>query len=138
MKAAAVLAGRIRAPLVVCLSGPLGAGKTTFVRGILRALGHRGVVPSPTFAMVNEYRRLKPRLYHMDLYRAGLSDLPGIAMDEYIADEEAVCLIEWPDAAMAMLPADRVEVVLEHAVAGRRLSIRATGPRTRTLIRGMK
>ncbi|MBI3299855.1 MAG: tRNA (adenosine(37)-N6)-threonylcarbamoyltransferase complex ATPase subunit type 1 TsaE [Elusimicrobia bacterium] len=136
LSAAAALAARLEAPMVVALSGPLGAGKTTFVRGVLNALGHRGVVSSPTFAMINEYRRLKPRVYHMDLYRAESADLPGLALDEYLADDQAVCLIEWPEVAAPQLPGDRIEAALEHAPEGRLITLRGTGPRARAALRG--
>lgn len=135
--AGAGLARAVRPPLVVGLAGPLGAGKTTFARGFLRALGHRGAVPSPTFAMINEYRRLTPRVFHMDLYRAGPLDLPGLALEEYFADPAAVCLVEWPENASGLLPADRVELTLSHVEPGRRLAARATGPRGRAALKAM-
>ncbi|MDE2293118.1 MAG: tRNA (adenosine(37)-N6)-threonylcarbamoyltransferase complex ATPase subunit type 1 TsaE [Elusimicrobia bacterium] len=134
---AARLARRLRDPMTVALSGPLGAGKTTFVRGVLGALGHRGGVPSPTFAMVNEYRRLRPRVFHMDLYRAGPEDLPGLALEEYFADAGAVCLVEWAENAGGLLPPDRVEAVLAHAPSGRTLRLRSTGPRAADVLRGL-
>lgn len=124
----------LRAPMTVALRGPLGAGKTTLAGGVIRALGHRGAVPSPTFAMVNEYRRLKPPVYHMDLYRAGPEDLPGLALDEYFADAEAVCVVEWAENAGSLLPADRLDIVLGHRPDGRSLSARAHGLRATELL----
>ncbi|MBI5595174.1 MAG: tRNA (adenosine(37)-N6)-threonylcarbamoyltransferase complex ATPase subunit type 1 TsaE [Elusimicrobia bacterium] len=124
----------LRAPMTVALHGPLGAGKTTLAGGVIRALGHRGAVPSPTFAMVNEYRRLVPPVYHMDLYRAGPEDLPGLALEDYFADEAAVCVVEWAENAGALLPSDRLDVVLGHRPDGRSLSARAHGPRAAALL----
>lgn len=127
------LARLVIAPLFVALRGELGAGKTTFAGGFAAGLGHKGVVASPTFAMVNEYRKLSPKVVHMDLYRAGPLDLPGLALDEYFSDESAVCLVEWPENAGDLLPKDRFEVTLHHAKAGRTLKWHGTGPRSKAL-----
>lgn len=127
------LARVAKAPLLVALNGELGAGKTTFAGGFAAGLGHKGVVASPTFAMVNEYRRIKPRVVHMDLYRAGPLDLPGLALEEYFSDAGAVCLVEWPENAGDLLPTDRLEVTLHHAPKGRTLAWRGTGARSRAL-----
>ena len=92
------LAASLKAGDVVTLSGPLSAGKTTLVRGLLAALGHRGEVPSPSFAIVQPYEDVSPPIWHVDLYRIddpldldelGLGDLGG----------EGVLLIEWPEHA---------------------------------------
>lgn len=131
---AARLGGLLRPPMTVALSGPLGAGKTTMAGGLIRALGHRGGVPSPTFAMVNEYRRLKPPVYHMDLYRAGPEDLPGLALEEYFGDAGAVCVVEWAENAGSLLPSDRLVVSLGHLPAGRSLEAVAHGPRAAALL----
>lgn len=119
--------------MLVALHGELGAGKTTFAGGFAAGLGHKGVVSSPTFAMVNEYRKLSPRVVHMDLYRAGPMDLPGLALDEYFSDAGAVCLVEWSENAGDLLPRDRLEVTLHHATAGRTLHWHGTGPRSKAL-----
>jgi tRNA threonylcarbamoyladenosine biosynthesis protein TsaE len=91
------LAMALRRGDVVTLSGPLGVGKTQFVRAILASLGHSGEVPSPTFAIVQPYEELDPPVWHADLYRV---DDPG-ELDELGLDslEEAVLLVEWPERA---------------------------------------
>lgn len=91
------LAMALRRGDVVTLSGPLGVGKTQFVRAILASLGHSGEVPSPTFAIVQAYEELDPPVWHVDLYRV---DDPG-ELDELGLDslEEAVLLVEWPERA---------------------------------------
>ena len=134
LRIAARLGRGARPGIVILLSGPLGAGKTTFVRGFLRGLGHRGAVPSPTFSLVNEYRRVVPRVYHMDLYRIEGGEVPGLALEEYLGDDGAVSLIEWPEAARDACPRDRLEVSLVHAKPGRSLTFRALGPRARLLL----
>ena len=120
MALAAGIAKKAKPGLILCLYGELGAGKTTFVRGFLRGLGHRGAVPSPTFALVNEYPRLKPRVYHMDLYRVARGDLPNLALADYFDDREAVSLVEWPEAVEGLLPKPFAEVRIEHRGGGGR------------------
>ncbi|TBR21016.1 tRNA (adenosine(37)-N6)-threonylcarbamoyltransferase complex ATPase subunit type 1 TsaE [bacterium] len=127
------LARLVKPPLFVALKGELGAGKTTFAGGFAAGLGHKGAVASPTFAMVNEYRKLTPRVVHMDLYRAGPLDLPGLALEEYFEDAGAVCLVEWPENAGDLLPKDRLEVTLHHAKEGRTLAWHGTGARSKAL-----
>jgi tRNA threonylcarbamoyladenosine biosynthesis protein TsaE len=77
---------------LVLLEGELGAGKTTFVRGVLEGLGHVGAVRSPTFNLIQTYATIPP-VMHADLYR--LSSALGLGIEEYLDDH--LCLIEWPD-----------------------------------------
>jgi tRNA threonylcarbamoyladenosine biosynthesis protein TsaE len=94
---AAELAPLLRPGDVVTLSGELGAGKTSFVRHLLTALGHDGEVPSPSFAIVQPYDELEPPVWHVDLFR--ISDpleLTELGLDS-LAD--AVLLVEWPERA---------------------------------------
>ena len=87
---------------VVAFKGPLGAGKTLFCRGVVKALGYSGLVNSPTYALVHEYAGRIP-IYHMDLYRlAPGADWEEIGLGHYL-NGEGVCLIEWPER----LPEDR-------------------------------
>lgn len=134
---AARLAKLLKPRMLVALRGPLGAGKTTFAGGVLRALGHKGVVPSPTFATVNEYRRLRPRAIHMDLYRATALDLPGLAIEEYFDDAGAVCLVEWPENAGSLLPDERIDIALDHARVGRTLVMTGKGARESAVVRAL-
>ncbi|QEY25071.1 tRNA (adenosine(37)-N6)-threonylcarbamoyltransferase complex ATPase subunit type 1 TsaE [Neisseria animalis] len=115
----------LAAPLVVYLQGDLGAGKTTFTRGLLRGLRHEGAVKSPTYAIVESYPFDGFTLHHFDLYRfsmpeewedAGLDDLFGA---------DCVCLIEWPQQGGEFTPAADITVSLEHAGEGRRFTAAA-------------
>ena len=82
---------------VVTLSGPLSAGKTTLVRGMLAELGHRGEVPSPSFALVQPYEMLVPPLWHVDLYRIqDPSELDELGLDDV---GEGALIVEWPEHA---------------------------------------
>lgn len=83
---------------IVTLSGPLSAGKTTLVRGLLSALGYKGEVPSPSFAIVQPYEMLSPPVWHVDLYRIENSaDLDELGLDD--AGGEGVLVVEWPEHA---------------------------------------
>jgi tRNA threonylcarbamoyladenosine biosynthesis protein TsaE len=90
------LAGALQPGDVITLSGPLSAGKTTMVRGLLAGLGYRGEVPSPSFAIVQPYEELKPPVWHVDLYRIEEpSDLDELGLDD--VGQEGVLLVEWPE-----------------------------------------
>ncbi|MES2905112.1 MAG: tRNA (adenosine(37)-N6)-threonylcarbamoyltransferase complex ATPase subunit type 1 TsaE [Pseudomonadota bacterium] len=115
------LAGRLKGGDVVTLSGGLGAGKTTFVRHVLAALGHDGEVPSPTFGIVIPYEQLIPSVWHADLYRLeDSSELAEIGLDSI--DDDAVLLVEWPDRAGPGAWPDALRLTLE-----------VTGPEQRRL-----
>jgi len=105
--------GRTLAPgLVIYLIGELGAGKTTFARGILRGLGYRGKVKSPTYTLVELYKVSRLYLYHFDFYRL---DDPNGWIDAGLREHftaDAVCLVEWPEKATGTLPAADLEVRL--------------------------
>ena len=103
---------------VVLVSGELGAGKTTFVRGAARALGVDGPVTSPTFTIGRRHRG-RVAVSHVDLYRLeGLEDEDPALLSDYLT-ADAVAFVEWPERAGAALPATR-RVRLEHAGGDRR------------------
>ena len=115
---AARLAERLAPGDVVTVSGELGAGKTTFVRGACRALGVAGPVTSPTFTIGHRYRG-RVDVSHLDLYRfAGLSPAEWGDLEPYFDD--AVAFVEWPEAGAGALPAPRVAVTLAHLDPERR------------------
>jgi tRNA threonylcarbamoyladenosine biosynthesis protein TsaE len=112
---AALLAGRLREGDVVTISGELGTGKTTFVRGAARALGIEEPVTSPTFTVGHRYRGAVD-VSHLDLYRfSGLSPAEWGDLEPYFDD--AIVFVEWPEAGEAALPPPRLTVRLEHAGA---------------------
>lgn len=130
--------GRLLRPLdCVCLSGELGAGKTTFVQGLARGAGCRGRVTSPTFALARTYRGRRLSLHHLDLYRVGEGETGDIGLEEYARDSRAACVVEWPDAGAAYWPKDRLEIALRASDGGRsrRVAAKASGPRSRELLR---
>ncbi|MBM4197241.1 MAG: tRNA (adenosine(37)-N6)-threonylcarbamoyltransferase complex ATPase subunit type 1 TsaE [Gammaproteobacteria bacterium] len=126
--AAAILAVH-PASLVIHLQGDLGAGKTTFARGLLAGLGHRDRVPSPTYTLVEPYELSGYRVLHLDLYR--LRD-PGELADLGLADEwrgRYIALIEWPEQGLGHLPVPDLVVHLAVAGKGRQLLL---SPRSAT------
>jgi tRNA threonylcarbamoyladenosine biosynthesis protein TsaE len=116
-RAGADLAGRLRPGDVVLVSGELGAGKTTFVRGALRSLGVEGPVTSPTFVVGHLHEGRDGSLAHLDLYRlAGMGgEDPGL-LDPFFG-EDTIAFVEWPEHAEDAWPPDRVahRVRLAHA-----------------------
>lgn len=91
------LSAALRPGDVITLSGPLSAGKTTLVRGLLAGLGHKGEVPSPSFALVQPYEMLEPAIWHVDLYRIEEpSDLDELGLDDV---GKGVLIVEWPEHA---------------------------------------
>jgi tRNA threonylcarbamoyladenosine biosynthesis protein TsaE len=117
--ATAALAARLAAALsggmVVGLSGGLGVGKTTFVRGLLRALGHTGRVRSPTFTLLEPYNLPRFPVYHFDFYRFSSADEWRDAGFEDYLSGDGVCLVEWPELAGPGLPAPDLHLRLDFA-----------------------
>lgn len=121
-------------PLVIALHGPLGAGKTTLVRGLLRGMGHPGRVRSPTYTLLEPYRLDGRQVAHIDLYRVmdpreleylGIGDLlvPG-----------GILLVEWPEKGGDRLPAGDLALSLDYAGEGRHLEAVAASPAGQRLL----
>ena len=123
------LGRRLRAADVICLYGPLGAGKTCFVRGLASGLGlEEAAVSSPSFLICHEYNgRGDLRLTHLDAYRlAGSDELQSIGWDELCAAHHTVIAIEWASRIEPALPQERIDVTLDHTAANsRRITIDA-------------
>ena len=124
---------------VIALWGELGAGKTVLARGIAIGLGiDEESVTSPTFIILHEHFGGRLPLYHLDLYRLDPTQLGSTGWEEAV-DAGGVTVIEWPDRAGDQLPADRVDVRLEHvAETKRRATIEGTGPRSRRLVEALR
>jgi tRNA threonylcarbamoyladenosine biosynthesis protein TsaE len=125
LEVGARLARALQPGLRIYLSGDLGAGKTTLVRGCLRALGYPGRVKSPTFSLVELYQFSSLYLYHFDFYRF---EDPREWSDAGFRDAfsgSGVCIVEWPEKAAERLPAPDLRSTLAHAGAGRSVRIAA-------------
>ncbi len=108
---------------VICLEGPLGAGKTVLAQGIGRGWGTVSMLTSPSFVLVREHRRpaSDKRLLHADFYRLGSSaEVWELGLGDWMGDPDAVVLIEWPERALPILPQQRLWVRLEPSSASRR------------------
>lgn len=109
---------------LVFLQGDLGAGKTTLVRGFLRAAGFTGAVKSPTYNLVEEYSIGDRKIFHFDLYRlADSEELEWIGINDYF-DEECVCFIEWPDKGQGFLPKPDSVITLSQEATGRTVEMK--------------
>jgi len=115
-------AHKIQSGGVVCLSGHLGAGKTTFTQGVARGLGINQNIISPTFILMRRYQlpvtshqQLATKyLCHIDLYRLdSIDEVKGLGIEEILADSDNIVLIEWPEKIAPLLPRRRWEVQLE-------------------------
>lgn len=111
---AAALAIDLRAGDCIALNGELGAGKTRFVRGIVRGLGgDPDLVSSPTFVLLNIYDAPKLTIYHLDAYRvAGADDLEAIGLSELL-DQPGVVIVEWASRVKQLLPENCIQINLE-------------------------
>ena len=128
-------------PTTVCIGliGDLGAGKTTWVRGMLRGLGYRGRVPSPTYTLVEPYKIQDIQLVHVDLYRLSSGvELESLGLRDYLQEPGTWLLIEWPDRheplvascdlrlEFAWTSSGRAVDVVAQSAAGRQMSAKLT------------
>jgi tRNA threonylcarbamoyladenosine biosynthesis protein TsaE len=124
----AALAATRPAHAVVFLEGELGAGKSTLARAWLRALGVKGAIKSPTYALVERYGIPGGEAAHLDLYRlAAAAELDFLGLDE-LAAEATLWLVEWPERGAGSLPAPDLRLSLATSGAGRRAVLQAGSP----------
>ncbi|MDD4914182.1 MAG: tRNA (adenosine(37)-N6)-threonylcarbamoyltransferase complex ATPase subunit type 1 TsaE [Methylococcales bacterium] len=120
---------------LVFLYGELGTGKTTLLRGLLRAAGHKQAVRSPTYSLVEEYELNGRRIFHFDLYRLQDSaELEWMGMADYLA-QPALCCIEWPQMGSGYLPEADLEIHMAHQNDSRMIKIRALAPRLKNTLK---
>jgi tRNA threonylcarbamoyladenosine biosynthesis protein TsaE len=122
------LGQRLQAGDVVCLSGPMGAGKTTLAQGIAAGLGVTEPVSSPTFTLVQEYAGRLP-VFHLDVYRLRSPDeLWDLSFEDLLA-AAGVILIEWPERIAGALPRERLEIAIALAADARDVTVSGQGHR---------
>jgi len=129
------LGGALQAGDLICLQGDLGAGKTTFVQGIAQGWGSLDSVSSPTFILVNVYRRDdQSQLFHMDAYRLDSTpEAEELDLDSMLAD--SALIIEWPERMAGLIPIERLWVNLEYVDdEERKMKFNASGKRYTELL----
>lgn len=103
---------------IICLSGDLGAGKTTFTQGLLKGLKIKGPYTSPTFAILKEYKlkaancKLKT-IYHIDAYRITSKDLTELGFKDFAGKENSITIIEWPEKVKKIIPTNALWIHFE-------------------------
>ncbi len=140
-----MVAGRLAVSLqpgdVVCLHGDLGAGKTTWTQGLVRALGSPAQVSSPTFSILHEYMGGRLPVYHVDAYRlTGANDVQSAGLDDYLQRGDGVFVVEWSERIAGGLPPESLHITLaddtdsqniasENGDEARRITLRGVGAR---------
>ena len=121
--------------LEILLAGELGAGKSTLARALLRALGHQGAVPSPTYTLVEPYKVAGKIIYHIDLYRISSSDeLEFLGWSDL---DDGLCLIEWPERVPELAERADLLVTLGYVKDGRSAELRPLSQRGFELLAGI-
>ncbi|GEL12861.1 atp gtp hydrolase [Lapidilactobacillus concavus DSM 17758] len=137
--------GQQLAPLLlpgdlILLEGDLGAGKTTFTRGLAQALGVKRAIKSPTFTIIREYRDGRLPLFHMDLYRLEHSSAEDLGLEEYF-EGNGVSIVEWPEFGQDVIPEQYLRIEIKRTGEsddGRRFKLTAFGQRPTELLRALK
>ena len=102
--------------IVIFLEGNLGAGKTTFTKGLMRGLGYNELVKSPTYNLVEIHETENLKVFHFDLYRINEPhELTEIGIEEYLEEENSICIFEWPENAQSLLPQPDYTIEIEHS-----------------------
>jgi tRNA threonylcarbamoyladenosine biosynthesis protein TsaE len=132
------LAQVLTAGLVVYLVGDLGAGKTTFSRGMIQGLGHSGAVKSPTYTLVESYTDTAIPVFHFDLYRLrDPEELEFMGIRDYFT-EESLCLVEWPDCGKGHLPVADIQITISRETHDmRRITIQAYSQKAVSLVHAL-
>jgi len=134
----ASIAKAVMAPCSIALQGDLGAGKTTFARGFLQALGHKGNVKSPTYTILEPYQIADITINHFDLYRlADPEELELIGAHEMFA-EDTINLIEWPEQGAGWLPEMDLWLKIEHLENGRRFCLSSNSARGESMLNSVQ
>ena len=119
----------------ILLEGELGAGKSTFARALIRALGHEGAVPSPTYTLVEPYQLGAKAIYHVDLYRVSSEEeLRYLGWSEL---DDGCRLVEWPDRAPGLLADADLRIQLDYSGAGREVELVGLSEQGRELVQGL-
>ena len=135
---AAICAAGVESPLVIGLTGELGAGKTTLVAGLLAGLGHAGPVRSPTYTLIEPYRLDGRDLYHCDLYRLrDPAELDDLGLRD-LAVARSVLLVEWPERAGDRIGTPDLLMRIAYAPPGRTIEVESASEAGNRVCRGLR
>ena len=105
--------------IIIFLEGNLGAGKTTFTIGVMRGLGYKELVKSPTYNLVEIHETENLKVFHFDLYRINdPHELTEIGIEEYLEEVNSISIFEWPEKAQALLPQPDYTIQIKHSENG--------------------
>ena len=105
--------------IIIFLEGNLGAGKTTFTKGVMRGLGYKELVKSPTYNLVEIHETENLKVFHFDLYRINdPHELTEIGIEEYLEEVNSISIFEWPENAQALLPQPDYTIQIKHSENG--------------------
>ena len=111
-----LLGKNLNRSIVVFLEGNLGAGKTTFTKGLMKGLGYNELVKSPTYNLVEIHETENLKVFHFDLYRINSPhELEEIGIGEYLEEENYICIFEWPENAQSLLPQPDYTIEIAHS-----------------------
>ncbi|MBH0056159.1 tRNA (adenosine(37)-N6)-threonylcarbamoyltransferase complex ATPase subunit type 1 TsaE [Pseudoalteromonas sp. SWXJZ94C] len=123
------IAAIIEQGAVIYLHGDLGAGKTTFTRGVVQGFGHTGKVKSPTYTLVEPYELEKANVYHFDLYRLGdPEELEYMGIRDYFS-ADVICVVEWPEKGGEFIPVPDLDITLSYVDDERKIVIKSASER---------
>lgn len=108
------LAKELKRGEIICLSGELGSGKTTFAQGVLKGLGAKKPYTSPTFVVMKYYKVESRSIYHIDAYRVGPKDILDLGWEEIIANKNNIIIVEWAERIKNIIPKNAVWLKFEH------------------------
>ncbi len=103
-------------PVLIFLIGELGAGKTTLCKGFLKGLGHKGLVKSPTYNLVETYELSNLLVFHFDFYQIShQKELTNVGIQEYLNTNNSISIIEWPEKMVTFLPHPDIQIAIHHS-----------------------
>lgn len=109
-----MLAGELRGGEIICLTGELGSGKTTFAQGVLCGLRAKGPYISPTFVVMKQYKVESQNIYHIDAYRVSAKDILDLGWEEIVSNKNNIVIVEWAERIKSIIPKKAVWIFFKH------------------------